>query len=153
MRLRHGVGGDHPVVEQGLQVARLLLVRAVVGNDLRVARVRRLATEDDRRMRRAAEDLVHQRQLDLTVTLAAEFGPEMAGPELALPDLFLERRDQLLALGTGEVVGTAENESKRFDLVGDELVHPVQLVLEFSVCFEVPCHVLFSSNALFLKAA
>ena len=140
MRLGHRVGGDDLVVEQGLQETRFLLVRAVVGEDLRVARVRRLAAEDDRRVRRSAEDLVHQRQLDLAVTLAAEVGSQVAGPELSLLDLFLERRDQLLAVRAGEVVGATEDEPQRLDLVPDELVHPVQLVLKLRVRFEVPRH-------------
>ena len=64
----------------------------------------------------------------------------MAGPELALLDLLLERRDQLLALRAGEIVGAAEDEPERFDLIPDELVNPVQLVLKLRVCFEVPGH-------------
>ena len=50
VRLGHRVGRDDLVVEQRLKEARLLRVRAVVGEDLRIARVRRLATEGDRRV-------------------------------------------------------------------------------------------------------
>jgi hypothetical protein len=74
MGLGHRVAGEHLAVEQRLQVALLLLRGAVVGDDFRVARVRRLAPEHDRCPLRAAEDLVEQRELQLAVALAAELG-------------------------------------------------------------------------------
>ncbi len=54
---------------------------AVVGDDLGVAGVGRLAAEHDRRPLRAAEDLVQQRELELAVALAAELGAEVGGPQ------------------------------------------------------------------------
>ena len=79
--LGHRVAGEDLAVEQRLQVALLLLVGAVVGDDLGVAGVGRLAAEDDRRPLRPAEDLVEQRQLQLAVALAAELGAEVGGPQ------------------------------------------------------------------------
>ena len=70
LRLGHRVAGEQLAVEQRLQVALLLLGGAVVGDDLGVAGVGRLAAEDDRRPRRPAEDLVQQRELELAVALA-----------------------------------------------------------------------------------
>ena len=46
--LGHRVAGEALAVEQGLEIALLLLVGAVVGDDLGVARVGSLAAEDDR---------------------------------------------------------------------------------------------------------
>ena len=60
---------------------------AVVGDDLGVAGVGRLAAEDDRRPRRPAEDLVEQRQLQLAVALAAELGAEVGGPQALVAHL------------------------------------------------------------------
>ena len=49
--LGHRVAGEDLAVEQRLEVALLLLGRAVVGDDLGVAGVGRLAAEHDRRPR------------------------------------------------------------------------------------------------------
>ncbi len=80
--LGHRVRREDLAVEQRAQVALLLLVGAVVGDDLGVARVRRLAPEDDGSPPAAAQDLVHERQLHLAVSLAPELGTEMARPQL-----------------------------------------------------------------------
>ena len=53
----------------------LLLVGAVVGDDLGVAGVGRLAAEDDRGPADPAQDLVHQRELHLAVALPPSSGP------------------------------------------------------------------------------
>ena len=82
VRLGHRVAREDLAVEQRPQVALLLLRRAVVGDDLGVAGVGRLAAEDDRRPLRPAEDLVQQRQLELPVPLAAELGAEVRGPQI-----------------------------------------------------------------------
>src|SRR4030095_8570523 len=66
--------------------------------DLGVARVGCLTTEDVRRPVRPPEDLVHERELHLAEALAAEIRAEVAGPEAALLDLRLERRGDLLVL-------------------------------------------------------
>ena len=83
VRLGHRVAGEALTVEQRLQVLLLLLGRAVVGDDLGVAGVGRLAPEHDRRPLRPAEDLVEQRELELAVALAAELGTEVRGPQPA----------------------------------------------------------------------
>ena len=81
VRFGHRVAGEQLAVEQRPQVALLLLVGAVVGDDLGVAGVGGLAAEHDRRPLRAAQDLVEQRELELAVALAAELGPEVGGPQ------------------------------------------------------------------------
>ena len=49
LRLGHRVAGEHLAVEQRLEIAGLLLVGAVVGDDLGVAGVGGLGAEDDGR--------------------------------------------------------------------------------------------------------
>ena len=83
--------GDDVAGQQRRQVPVFLLLRAVVGEDLRVAGVRRLGAEDRGPPDRLAEDLVQHRQLELAVALAAEFGAEVAGPQALLAHLVLER--------------------------------------------------------------
>ena len=80
LRLGHREARDDLVGQERFEVALLLLGRAVLGENLSVAGIRRLAAENGGREARAAEDLVHQRELDLAVALAAKFGLEMAGP-------------------------------------------------------------------------
>src|SRR5690606_39405117 len=46
---------------------------------------------------RAAQDLVEQRQFQLSVTLPAEFGTQVGGPQPAPADLLFERLDRLSA--------------------------------------------------------
>jgi hypothetical protein len=111
-----------------------------VREDLRVPRVRRLAAEHDRREARAAEDLVHQRELHLAVALAAELRTEMARPELAALNLRLERPDERVPLGIAHVVGVAEYVVERLDLALHELLDPVELGLELWVGLEIPSH-------------
>ena len=77
--------------EQRVAVVALLLRRAGDRDDLAVAGVRRLVAEHRRRDRRRAEDLVHQRELDLAEALAAELGRQVRGPQPALLDLLLQR--------------------------------------------------------------
>ena len=121
--LGHGVGrGDLPV-EQRLQVRRLLLVGAVVGQDLGVSGVRGLAAEHRGGERAAAQDLVHQGQLHLAVPLAAEVGPDVAGPQIPILHLLLEGRDETPELLVALVEGrdpAAEVQIEGFDLVPDE---------------------------------
>ena len=62
--------------------------------DLGVARVGRRVAEHRRRERGRAEDLVHQAELDLAEALAAEVGRQVGGPQAALLDLLLQRRDR-----------------------------------------------------------
>src|SRR5258708_2499046 len=71
--------------------ACLLGLAAEQGEDLGVARIRRLVAEHGRRPHRGAQDLVHQAELALSVALPAVLGREVAGPEPAGLDLLLER--------------------------------------------------------------
>ena len=81
VRLGHRVAREALAVEQRLEVLLLLLVGAVVGDDLGVAGVGRLAAEHDRRPLRPAEDLVEQRELQLAEALAAELGAQVRRPQ------------------------------------------------------------------------
>ena len=76
--LGHRVAGEDLTVEERLEVALLLLVGAVVGDDLGVSRVGRLGPEDDGGPLRHAQDLVEQGQLELAVALPAQLGTEVA---------------------------------------------------------------------------
>ena len=118
LRLGHREARHDLAVEQRLQVPVLLLLRAVVGEDLGVAGVGGLAAEHRRRPRRAAEDLVHQRELHLAVAEAAEVGAEVTGPQVLLLHLLLQRPDHLRVHGMGLVVDgvRAEREVERLDL-------------------------------------
>ncbi len=110
--------------------------------DLGVARVGRLAPEDDRAAVGGAEDLVEQRQLELAVAGTAEFGTEVARPQALLADDLLQRLDELVAGRVGHVPCVLDDAVDGRDLLVDELLHPVQLRLELGgVCFEIPCHV------------
>ncbi len=140
LRFRHRETGDDVVGEQGLKIARLLLGRAVDGEDFRVAGIGRLAAEDGRGEHRASEDFVHQGQLDLPVAGAAQFGAQMAGPETAILHLLLQRADELLVQRIVDVERALQDQVERLDLLADEGVDPGQLVGEIGVGLEVPGH-------------
>ena len=141
VRLGHRVAGEDLAAEQRAEVPLLLLGRAEVGDDLGVPGVGGLAAEDQRSPLGAAEDLVEQRQLDLPVPLAAEFGAEVGGPKTALADLFLQRVDDPPQPRVRrDVLLPPEYQVKRLDLVPHELVGPVQLSLVLGVGLEVPRH-------------
>jgi hypothetical protein len=144
LRLGHREAGDDVARQQRLQVPGLLLVGAEVGEDLRVAGVRRLGAEDARAPDRLAKDLVQHRELELAVALAAELGAEVAGPQALLAYLVLERLDDV-ALLVGEVFGglvvvVRPERVDLVDLVGDEAVGPVEFLLELGLGSEVPGH-------------
>ncbi len=70
----------------------LLLRGAVMGEDLGVAGIRCLRPENNRAEAGAAELFVHQGQFELAVALAAQFRPQVAGPQAAFLNLLLQRR-------------------------------------------------------------
>ena len=143
MGLGHRVAREALAVEQRLEVLRLLLVGAVVGDDLGVAGVRRLGAEHDRRPARPTEDLVHERQLQLAEPLAPELGAEVRGPEATVADLLLERIDDPPALVVeGGELEPAPEQVERFHLLAHEGLDPVQVLLELGLGLEVPCHAL-----------
>ncbi len=112
-----------------------------MGDDLGVAGVGRLATEDDRRPLRSTEDLVEQRQPQLTVSRASEFGAEMGGPQPLIADLLLERIEDRLQSGVGRrELQPVEEQVERLDLLAYECVGPVELVLVLGLGLEVPSH-------------
>jgi hypothetical protein len=112
-----------------------------VGDDLGVAGVGRLAAEHDRRPLGAAQHLVEQRQLQLAVPLATELGAQMGRPQVAAPYLLLERVDDLAPrLVQRHVLLVSPQQVERRDLLADELVGPVQLLLELGLGLEVPRH-------------
>ena len=140
LRFGHREARDDLVVEQRFQPLALLLGRAVVGEDLGVARVGCLTAEHDRRPRGPTQDLVEQPELHLAVALATELGPQMARPQSSLTNLFLQRSDQRVAHRIGHVVAVLDDELQRLDLGAYELGHPVEFGLELRVRLEVPCH-------------
>ena len=71
-----------------------------------------------------AEDLVHQAELDLAEALAAELGRQVRGPQPALLDLLLQRRDSAVE---AVLVELAEDRLDRPDLRAHEVAHPVEL--------------------------
>ncbi len=104
VRLGHAEGAAQVAGEQRMQPAILLLGRAGHREDLRVARVGRGVAERQRRDRRGAEDLVHQPEAHLAHALAAELGRQVGGPQPALLDLLLQRRDRLAQTVQAELV-------------------------------------------------
>src|SRR6202035_5803140 len=87
LRLGHRERRYDFVVEERLQIFFLLLGRPVMREDFRVARIRCLASEYDRRVGRAPQNFVDESELDLAVALPAELRPKMARPQLVLFDL------------------------------------------------------------------
>ena len=85
------------------------------------------------------EDLVHQRELHLAVPLAAELRAEVARPEVVVLHDLLELLAALHELGE---VDRARRQQclERLDLLADELVDPVELLLELGVGLEIPGH-------------
>ena len=115
-----------------------MLLGPVVGEDLGVARVRSLAAENDRGQAGPAEDLVEQAELDLTVTLAPQFGTEMCRPQPPRPHGLLQRGDQLLAHRVRHVEHVGNDELEGFDLPTDEIVGPIQIGLVGGISLEIP---------------
>ena len=141
LRLGHREGGHDVALEQRLEVARLLLLGPVQREDLGVAGVGGGRAEHRRRPGRAAEDLVHQRQLELPVALAAQLGAEVAGPQALLLHLLAQRREDRPRCLVVHVVGVTrarEEQVKWLALVPHERGHPVELLLELGLGEELP---------------
>ncbi len=137
-RLAHRERRADVAVQQRPQPLFLLLRRAVVGDDLGVAGVGRLAAEDRRRHAVAAQLLVHQAQLQLAVALAAKFGAEVAGPQALRLHFFLQRLDELLASARHHQRAAKVREG--LDLLLHELFDPIELLLKFRIGLEIPGH-------------
>src|ERR1700687_4354792 len=101
--------------------------------DLRVARVRRLASKHNRREPRASQDLVHQRELDLPITLTAKLRPEMTRPQFALAHFGLQRPHQLVSFRTPNVVWMPEHVVEWLDFLAHDLIDPVEVLLELGL--------------------
>jgi hypothetical protein len=71
LRFGHRVAGENPAFEERLEVALLVVLGAVVRQDFSIAGIGRLAAEYERRQAGPTQDLVQQRELDLTVSLPA----------------------------------------------------------------------------------
>ena len=80
LRLGHGEAREGFACEQRLQIPFLLRRRTVSREHDGVAGVRTLYAKDGLRPPLRADDLIHERELDLTVPLPAEFGTEVACP-------------------------------------------------------------------------
>lgn len=107
-----------------------------MGKDLRIAGVGRLGAEHDGSEARATEQFVHERELQLAVTLAAEMRPEMAGPQATRAHLGLQRPHQFHKARVVDVPLAAEQVVERLDFVLDEMIYPVELLLEIGVSGE-----------------
>ena len=142
MRLGHRVAGTDLTIEERLQVAFLQRLCAVAGEDFRVAGVGRLTAEDRRCEAGAPEDFVHEAELQLAIPLAAEVGSEVTGPQAAVLHLPLERANDRHRGPIGLVVRIVEDVVERLDFLADERVHPIELLLEPGVSFEIPSHLL-----------
>ena len=123
--LGHRVAGRDRPVEERLEVLGLLLVGAEVGQDLGVARVRRLAAEHRRCPPRPPQQLVEQRQLHLPVALPAHLRFQVGGPQALLPHLLLQRPHHRQGPLVGLVVGCAQHIVERLDILPQESVDPV----------------------------
>ena len=140
LRLGDGEARHDLVFEQRLQIFFLLRRRTVMRQNFGISGVGRLRSEHDRPEPRASEQLVHQRELQLAVALAAELWPKMAGPEAALPHALLQRPNQFREQRIVNVPLIAEHMIERLDLVAHETVDPVELLLELRVSEELPRH-------------
>jgi hypothetical protein len=89
--------------------------------------------------RRAAEDLVHEAELDLAEALAAELGRQVRRPQPAALDLVLQRRVDAVERRLVEVGG---DRLDRPDLLAHEGAHPFELLFELGLGREVPRHCL-----------
>ena len=134
----HGVTRGDLAGEQRFQIARLLFGGAEQGQDLGVAGVRCLRAEHRRGPAGPAHDFIQQRELDLAIALAAEFGLEMRRPQAVIPDLLLQRTQGRHGLGILFVVRIERHQVEWLELVDHEFFDPVQFLLVFGVRFEVP---------------
>src|SRR5690606_41844149 len=71
----------------------------------------------------------------------AELRAEMAGPQAILPHDLLQRTGEFVARRIGHVPGVFDHAVDGGDFFVHEGLHPVQLLLELRVRFEIPCHV------------
>ena len=133
--LGHREGGDQLAFQQRQEPALLLLLVTDQGQDLAVARVGGLVAENPGRPIGLPFDLVHQPELHLAVTLAAELGRQVRRPEAARLDLLLEVPDDA---HEGRVVAFEDLEWD--DRLTDEAPHPGELLRELRVGAEVPAH-------------
>ena len=138
MRLGDREAGHDLIRQQRLEKLLFLLRRAVMGQDLAIAGIWRLRAEDDRPEPGAAELLVHERELDLAVALAAKLRPEMATPQSPRLDLRLQRPHQADEFRIVNIPGAAEDVFKGLDLLSGEAVDPVDLGLELWISRETP---------------
>src|SRR4029077_4192676 len=112
-----------------------LFLGAEMGEDLRIPGVGRLVAEDDRSPDRSAFDLVHKAELHLAVTLPAELGRQVRGPQVLAVDLLLQRPDRAHESALVDV-----QDLEWIDLVVHESPHPLELLLKLGFGREVPGH-------------
>src|SRR5262245_6759032 len=78
---------------------------------------------------------MHQAELHLAITLAAELRRQVRSPELLPLDLVLNRAD-----GTPEAALVDVEDLEWIDLVVNEPAHPLELLLELWLGRKVPAH-------------
>ena len=136
LRFGHREGRNDLAGQERFQIAGLLVLGAEHGQDFSVAGIRRGGAEYGRRPIGAAEDLVHQGQLDLAIARSTKFRSKMAGPQALGLHLGLERLQNLAVLGVLDVIGravTREQKIQRLAFLAHEGLDPVQLFLEFRI--------------------
>ena len=138
-RLGHGERAAERAIQQWLEPPIALLLPAAGldahGEQLGVARVRRVVAEHEGSERRLSEDLVHQTELDLAEPATAELRGQVRCPEATVLHLRLEWPHRF---EKGAVVEVDRLEGE--DLVTHEGAHPVELTLELRLGREVPGH-------------
>ena len=123
--------------EVGPQPAFLLGVGRTVGQQLHVPAVGGLHAEDRHRHHAAADDLRHQRQLELPEPGAAELRVEERAPHPLRLHLVLQVALDDLPLVRGQLV---EDRLEGDQLAVDERPHPDELLLELRFRLEIPRH-------------
>ena len=96
------------------------------------------------------ELLVHQRELQLAITLSAELRLQVAGPQALAPHFRLQRPDDGVATAIMDVVRTeVAGVVERLHLFADESVDPVEFPLEFRFGRKAPGHLASPCSILF----
>ena len=140
---RHGEGAEDPALQQRVEPALLLLLRAGQGDQFGVSGVGRLVSEDVGGHVGGSDDLVHERQLHLSEALAAQFGAEVGRPETGVLDLGPQRFDDPQELGMREI-----ERLERCQFIADERPHPGELLLELLFGGKIPGHPSAPSGAV-----
>ena len=132
---REGAGDFAAQIRE--QPPLLLCFVGTVGEQLHIAAVGGLHTEQFHRHHASTDDLRHQGQPELARARTAEAGVEEHPPQALRLDPLLQMTFDRLPLVGRQL---AENRFQRNHFTVDELAHPRQLFGEFGVGLEIPRH-------------